>query len=99
MSSEIEIRSITKVATEGFLKALVTLRIGPMIVRGARIMEKEGRRWLSMPSRKTRQGNWLHLAFIPDPALQEQVEKVALAKYQAVDGEPEWDADSALLAF
>ena len=82
MSNDIEIRQIVKFSGEGYSKAAVTFRVGPLVIHGARLMEKEGTRWLSMPSRKLSNGNWLDFIELSSKELKNTLEKLALEAYE-----------------
>ena len=64
--NDVEIRRVTLFSGDGFGRAGVTFRMGPVLVRGAKIFEKEGNRWLSMPGRKNGNGEWIDTVFIED---------------------------------
>ncbi len=82
--SDIEIRQIVKFTGEGCGKASVSLRVGPLVIHGARIMEKDGQRWLSMPSRKLPNGTWLDLVYLQSPELKAEAERLALQAFDAL---------------
>ena len=82
MLNDVEIRQIVNFTGTGAGKASVTFRVGPVLVRGARIMEKEdGTRWLSMPSRKMANGNWFNLVSFSSRDDKQQLEDLALRAY------------------
>lgn len=78
---EIEIRQIIPFNEEGCTKAAVTFRIGPMVVRGAKIFEKADQRWLAMPGRKTVNGSWVDTVYFPNKNDKQELEKLVLSQY------------------
>lgn len=83
MQTDVEIQKITPFpSSDGHGRASVTLRCGPMIVR-AKILEKDGRRWLAMPARKESNGErWFDHAFFSDRMLHKAVEEEVLRRYE-----------------
>lgn len=72
--------------TEGQGKRLaaVTMRYGPVIIRGY-LTEGHDGPFLSMPGRKVEQTQtWVEHASLQDKSLEEIFEKLALTQYQAV---------------
>ena len=82
MLKDVEIRNIVKIAAEGCCKATITFRVGPIIVRGSRLMEKDGQRWLALPSRKMKNGNWANVVTISSLEDKKQLEKLACQAYE-----------------
>lgn len=81
MQEDIEIRQIVKFSGEGYGKASVTFRVGPIVVHGARIMEKNGKRWLSYPSRPGGEGKWFHVVACESQELTRELERLAFEAY------------------
>jgi DNA-binding cell septation regulator SpoVG len=81
MSLEIEIRKVVPYPPgEGAGVASVTMQYGALIFYGA-IYAKDGRRWLGMPGRKTREERWFEMVRVVDPYLRKKAEDDALAIY------------------
>ncbi len=78
---DFEIRHIIPYAGEGYTKATVMFRLGPLMVRGAKIFEKDGSRWLSMPSRRTKNGRWLDIVQFVDKQNKLDLQDLVFAKY------------------
>ncbi len=83
MQEDIEIRQIVKFSGEGCGKASVTFRVGPLVIHGSRIMEKNGRRWLAYPSRPGGEGRWFHIISCESPELTREIERLAFEAYDA----------------
>ena len=81
MQEDIEIRQIVKFSGDGCGKASVTLRVGPIVIHGARIMEKNGRRWLAYPSRPGGDGKWFHVVGCESQELTRELERLAFEAY------------------
>lgn len=81
MIEDIEIRQIVKFSGEGYGKASVTFRVGPLVIHGARLMEKNGRRWLAYPSRPSGDGKWFHVVVSESPELTKEIERLAMEAY------------------
>ena len=81
MQDDIEIRQIVKFSGEGYGKASVTFRVGPLVIHGSRIMEKNGRRWLAYPSRPGGEGKWFHVISCESPEMAKHIERLALEAY------------------
>ena len=81
MKYDIEVRQIIPYAGEGYAKASLMLRIGPLMVRGAKIFEKENNRWLSMPSRRTKTGRWIEIVHFEDKQEKADIENAVLSQY------------------
>lgn len=81
MSEDIEIRRLSLFSGDGFGRAGVTFRMGPILVRGAKVFEKDGNRWLSMPGRKNGNGEWIDTVFIEDREARARVERMVLREY------------------
>ncbi len=82
MIEDAEIRQVVKFNGPGCSKAAVTFRVGPIIVRGARLMEKDGKCWLAMPSRKMSNGNWLNLVSFCTADIKEKLMQMVLQVFQ-----------------
>ncbi|MBQ7567955.1 septation protein SpoVG family protein [bacterium] len=81
MLQDLEIRQIVKFTGEGSALASVTFRIGSIVVRNAKLMETEGRRWLAMPARKMGNGNWFSLVSFGSYADKKQLEELVSHAY------------------
>ncbi|MBQ7501838.1 septation protein SpoVG family protein [bacterium] len=82
MQYDIEIRQITIPAdTEGYTKANVMLRIGPLMIKGAKIFEKDKERWLSMPARRMKNGSWIDIVYFTDREDRKEIEELVLRQY------------------
>lgn len=83
MQYDIEIRQIAISAeSEGYTKASVMLRIGPLMIKGAKIFEKDKERWLSMPARKMKNGNWIDIVYFTDRQDRKEIEELVLKQYE-----------------
>ncbi len=82
MQYDVEIRKITIFSGEGYGRASANFRLGPLVVRGAKVFEKDGRRWLSMPGRKGSNGDWIDTVFLEDRELRDHIEKLVLREYE-----------------
>ena len=80
--SEIEIRQVNIFSGDYGAKASITFSIGPLVVRGARIMSKEGKLWLAMPSKQMANGNWIHMVSITSQEEKLHLEEAALNAYR-----------------
>ena len=90
MQYDVEVRRITLFSGgDGFGRAAVTFRFGPMLVRGAKVFEKEGKRWLAMPGRKDSRGDWVDSVSIEDRDARGCLEKMVLREYERVLNTPE----------
>ena len=74
MFNDIEIRQVIRFTGAGPALTSITFRIGSIIVRNARLMETEGRRWLAMPSKKMGSGNWFNLVSLSSFEVKKQLE-------------------------
>lgn len=83
MNEDIEIRQIVKFSGDGYGKASVTFRIGSLIVHGARVMEKEGKRWLAMPARSGPSGKWFPSIVIESDEVRWELERQALEAFDS----------------
>ncbi|MBQ7567956.1 hypothetical protein IJT17_04045 [bacterium] len=83
MSEDYEIRQIIKFSGDGPGKASVSLRVGPLVIHGARIMDKDGHRWLAWPSRPSSDGKWFHLISCESKELMQELEQAALEAYDS----------------
>lgn len=93
MFNDIEIRQVIKFTGAGPALASITFRIGSIIVRNARLMETEGRRWLAMPSKKMGSGNWFNLVSLSSFEVKKQLEELCSRAYDTAvlnDGAPEF---------
>ena len=84
MQHEVEIRKVTLFSGDGFGRASVSFRLGPVVVRGAKVFEKEGNRWLSMPGRKGGKGDWVDWVYIEDRETRDHLERLVLHEYERV---------------
>lgn len=90
MNYDVEVRRITLFSRgEGFGRAAVTFRVGPVLVRGAKVFEKEGKRWLAMPGRKDNRGDWIDSVSIEDRDARGSLERLVLQEYERVLNTPE----------
>ncbi|GEM_PF-2993963 len=85
MLEDFAIKSITKYDS-GFALAGVVFQFGPVVVRGAKIFEKNGQRWLGMPGRISDSGEWGDFAYFLDKEMKILVEKAIIDKYQKTYG-------------
>lgn len=81
MQQAIEIRQIVKFSGNGPALAAVTFRIGSVVVRGSKLMETKGKRWLSLPSRRATEGNWFHIISLGNRELKAQLDELASRAY------------------
>ncbi|MBQ7529620.1 septation protein SpoVG family protein [bacterium] len=81
---DVEVCQLVPFYGEGYTKATLSLRLGPVIVRGAKIFEKEDKRWLSMPARKIRNGNWLDIVTFSDRQEKNKIENIVLEQYDNI---------------
>lgn len=89
MTSDVEILRIHPFQPgEGHGRASVTLRCGPVIVYG-KILEKEGRRWLSLPARKDSNDKWHDLVQFQNRTDHQEVESAVVRAYDRLVGLPE----------
>ena len=84
MKQAIEIRQVVKFSGTGPALAAVTFRLGPVVVRGSRLMETNGKRWLSLPSRRATEGNWFHIISLNNRELKTQLDEMASRAYDRV---------------
>lgn len=88
MSFDVEIRSLTAQAQGEYSRAKFDLRVGPLIIREARIMEKNGERWIALPAKRTSNGRWYPQVVFADQANRQEIEQLALAEYERVMQQP-----------
>lgn len=91
MQNEVEIKRITPFATQdGHGRAAVTLRCGPVIVH-AKLFEKDGSRWLSMPARKDAhvENKWHDLVYFERRDDHRQVESEVIRQFDRMMHMPE----------
>lgn len=81
---EVEIRQIVPFQSEGCARANIIFRIGPLMVRGAKIFEKGEERWLSMPARRTKNGRWMDVIQFVSPQDKERLQRAVLDQYDQV---------------
>jgi DNA-binding cell septation regulator SpoVG len=93
--NDVEIRRVTLFSGDGFGRAGVTFRMGPVLVRGAKIFEKEGNRWLSMPGRKNGNGEWIDTVFIEDREARDRLEHMVLREYDRQMNAPQEEFEDA----
>ncbi|MGM9999249.1 MAG: septation protein SpoVG family protein [Candidatus Bruticola sp.] len=80
MLQDFTVRNITKYES-GFALAGVVFQLGPVIIRGAKIFEKNGQRWLGMPGRISDNGDWGDFVYFLDQDLKSLVERAVIEKY------------------
>ncbi|MBQ7529619.1 septation protein SpoVG family protein [bacterium] len=81
MLEDFEIRKIT-FYNDGYALANVNFRLGPIVIRGAKVFSKGKKRWLSMPGRMDDSGQWNDLVYFPDDNIRKKIE---IAVLQEID--------------
>ena len=84
MKFDIEIRQIIPLRTDNCTGASVMFRLGPLMIRGAKIFEKNGDRWLSMPAKRTKHGRWLEVIHFTDKQDKLDLQDVILTQYDLI---------------
>ncbi len=85
MSYDVEIRQAASFPSEKCSQTVITFRMGPVVIRGAKVFEKDGHRWLSMPARKTSSGAWIDTVYIPDKDEKAEIEKAVFEALDKID--------------
>lgn len=77
----VEILKLTLFSGDGYGRAAVTFRLGSVVVRGAKVFEKEGKRWLSMPGRRNSKNEWIDFVELEDRESRGALERMVLQEY------------------
>lgn len=77
MLDDFEIKNVTFYSS-GYALASVNFRLGPIVVRGAKVFKKGSKRWLSMPGRMDDSGQWNDLVYFIDIGIKDQIERAVL---------------------
>ncbi len=84
MKFDTEIRQIIPIRTDNCTRASVMFRLGPLMIRGAKIFEKNGDRWLSMPTKRTKNGRWIEIIHFTDKQDKLDLQDVILTQYDII---------------
>ncbi|MGM9991630.1 MAG: hypothetical protein ACI376_02100 [Candidatus Bruticola sp.] len=84
MKFDTEIRQIIPLCSDTCAKATVMFRLGPLMVKGAKIFEKNNSRWLSMPAKRTKNGRWLEALQFTDKQDKLDLQDAVLAQYDLI---------------
>lgn len=82
---DVEIRQVVPFTGEGCTKATVMFRVGPLMIRCAKIFEKDGQRWLSMPARRVKNGRWFEVAAFASKQAKTDIQNAVLAQYEIIE--------------
>lgn len=82
MLDDLKVLKITRYQN-GTALAGVNFSLGPVVVRGAKIFAKDGKRWLSMPGRIDQNGEWGDLVYFLDKNVRSLVESAVLQEFDA----------------
>ncbi|GEM_PF-1779260 len=69
----------------GNLKAIASLNFRGVILKGLRLLDKDGTLWLSMPRRK-RNETWEDIYFFPDKSVKDSVLDAVVKQYSFCQG-------------
>lgn len=79
----VEVVNIRPVVNAGNLRALATVRIGPITLPGFRVIQQPGQRaWVSAPQEKGADGKWYPRLEITDRSLEGQVKAAVLQAWE-----------------
>lgn len=84
MLDDLKVLKITRFQN-GTALAGVNFSLGPVVVRGAKIFAKDGRRWLSMPGRIDQNGEWGDLVYFLDKNSRALAESAILREFDAYE--------------
>jgi DNA-binding cell septation regulator SpoVG len=87
LAASIEVQSIRALDGSSTVKAFIDIRVGGVLIRGAKIIQQPGQAaWCGMPGVKTEHGGWVDVVAL-SPSLRERVNEVAVAAWQAMPGD------------
>ena len=84
MKFDVEIRQILPIRADNCTRASVMFRLGPLMIRGAKIFEKNGDHWLSMPSKRIKSGRWMEVIHFTDKQDKLDLQDAVLAQYDII---------------
>jgi DNA-binding cell septation regulator SpoVG len=74
-----------RIMTPGNLKALVDVRLGPLLVRNCRIIQQpEQRPYLSLPQERREDGRYFPIVTTQDRELKDRIQSAVLAAFNGV---------------
>jgi DNA-binding cell septation regulator SpoVG len=81
----VSVERITPVQDAGNLRALATVRVGPITIHGFRVVQQTRQRaWVSVPQRQDKEGNyWPQVSL--DEELKDRVRSVVLEEWSKFD--------------
>ncbi|MHC9539277.1 MAG: septation protein SpoVG family protein [Vulcanimicrobiota bacterium] len=85
MSDEITSVMVNPLNGFGNLKAIASLNFRGVILKGLKLLDKDGTSWLGMPGRKKNE-SWEDVYFFPDRSVKESVLDAILKQYNLAQG-------------
>ena len=74
---------VRKVNSEGKLKAVVSVTFdGVFVVHDIKLIENEGRMFISMPNKRVRSGEYKDMAHPVNPEMREALERSVISAYE-----------------
>mgnify|MGYP004536183953 FL=1 len=74
---------VRKVNSEGKLKAVVSVTFdGVFVVHDIKLIENEGRMFISMPNKRVRSGEYKDIAHPVNPEMREALERSVISAYE-----------------
>jgi DNA-binding cell septation regulator SpoVG len=73
---------LTPTPNAGNLRALATVKIGPLIIHGCRVIQQPGQSaWVSMPTRQDDTGRWFPIVSTEDEDIRDAVKSLLLTAW------------------
>ena len=73
---------LTPTPRAGNLRALATVKIGPLVIHGCRVVQQPGQSaWVSMPTRQDDAGRWFPIVTTDDDTIKDAVKATLLAAW------------------
>lgn len=74
---------VRKVNSEGKLKAVVSVTFdGAFVIHDIKLIENEGRMFISMPNKRVRSGEYKDIAHPVNPKMREALERSVISAYE-----------------
>lgn len=74
---------VRKVNSEGKLKAVVSVTFdGAFVIHDIKLIENEGRMFISMPNKRVRSGEYKDIAHPVNPKMREVLERSVISAYE-----------------
>lgn len=78
----VAVLNIIPTRNSGNLRALATVKIGPLTIYGCRVVQQSGQTpWVSMPTRQADDGRWFPIVATEDDELRDAVKAAVLTAW------------------